>query len=144
MTVIAWDGQTLSSDRQRTIGGTPTTMRKARKVTAPDGRQFLVGCCGRSDFIQMFLAWLAGGERPVFPVTEDFYALVIDQKRRLWVIHDTLIYVQVTGIPHWAIGSGGNYAIGAMQFGATSAEAVRVACRLDVNCGLGVDSVRFA
>ncbi len=144
MTVIAWDGRTLSADRQRTGGGTPTTMRKARKITAPDGRQFLVGCCGRSDFIQMFLNWLDGGEKPALPVTDDFAAIVIDQKRRIWVIHDTLIYVQITGIPHWAIGSGGNYAMGAMEFGATSAEAVRVAHVLDVNCGLGVDSVGFA
>lgn len=143
MTCIAWDCRTLSADRQRTNGGTPTTMRKVRKMTAPDGRKFLVGCCGRSDFIQMFLNWLAGGERPAFPVTEDFAAIVIDQKRRIWVIHDSLTYVQITGIPHWAIGSGGNYAMGAMEFGATSAEAVRVAHALDVNCGLGVDSVRF-
>lgn len=143
MTVIAWDGQTLAADRQRTFGGTPTTMRKARKIVAPDGRVFLVGCCGRSDFIQMFLAWLEGGERPSFPVTEDFAAIVIDQRHRIWVIHDTLIYVEVFGIALWGIGSGGNYAMGAMEHGATAAQAVKVASRLDINCGLGVDCVSF-
>jgi len=35
-----------------------------------------------------------------------------------------------------AIGSGGAYALGAIVAGKTAVEAVRAACKLDVNCGL--------
>jgi len=35
-----------------------------------------------------------------------------------------------------AVGSGSAYALGAMVSGKTAVEAVRAACRLDVNCGL--------
>lgn len=143
MTVIAWDGHTLAGDRQRTHGGTPVAATKVFKIQAPDGRLFLVGAAGRADCTQMFVAWLRGGEKPLMPSNvDDFGALVVDVKRRVWNIHDTLFYVHCSA-KQWAIGSGANYALGAMAAGATAAQAVRIASKLDVHCGLGVDCVTF-
>lgn len=42
-------------------------------------------------------------------------------------------------MPFWAAGSGADYAMGAMAAGKDAKEAVEIACRFDINCGLGVD-----
>lgn len=42
-----------------------------------------------------------------------------------------------------AVGSGGQYAMGAMAAGKTAIEAVRIACRLDNNSGLPIESFKF-
>lgn len=44
----------------------------------------------------------------------------------------------------WAVGSGCDYALGAMKFGATAKEAIAIASELDVNTGLGIDTVDFS
>lgn len=117
-------------------------VRKVHRIQAADGRVFLVGCCGRADHIEAFFAWMRGGEKPSMPLDAEFSALVIDERRRAWNIHDTLIYVRCTA-KRWAIGSGCDYALGAMEAGASAEQAVRIASRLDVHCGFGVNSVRF-
>lgn len=48
------------------------------------------------------------------------------------------------GQSKWAIGSGADYALGAMYAGLSAAEAVMIASKLDTGTGLGVDSVSFA
>ena len=40
-----------------------------------------------------------------------------------------------------AIGSGRDFALAAMHLGQSAVEAVGLACRLDANCGLGVDEM---
>lgn len=42
-----------------------------------------------------------------------------------------------------AVGSGGAYALGAMLAGKNAVEAVKIACRLDNNSGLPVESISF-
>lgn len=44
----------------------------------------------------------------------------------------------------WAVaGTGGSYAAGAILAGKSAIEAVRIACKLDANCGLPVRSVKI-
>lgn len=140
MTVIAFDGKYLVGDRRRTVDGSPMSARKVFKVRANDGRKFLVGCAGCSWDAVAFVRWVSGrGDKPS-PTA--FCAISIDEKNRIWYVAEKLIYHRIT-LPYFAIGSGSDYAIGAMACGKTAAEAVRIAIKLDVHCGNGIDSISF-
>lgn len=143
MTVIAWDGETLAGDRMRVCGGTPVRAdSKVNLIAAPDGRRFLVGCSGCAYMGEVFLAWMRGGDKPSMPHDAEFSAMVIDERRKVWMLSRELVYLQV-GRPQWAIGCGADYALGAMAAGKTAVEAVKITSRLDTNCGMGVRAVRF-
>lgn len=68
--------------------------------------------------------------------------MIIDEKHRVWVADGRRIYTRINH-PYWAIGSGADYALAAMHCGRTAAQAVRLASKLDINSGIGVDCVRF-
>lgn len=142
MTVIAWDGKAMAADRMRLVDGTPMPACKVFKVRSSDGRQFLVGCAGDSWDATQFLKWMRSQADKDKPAPSSLYALVIDEKRRIWLAAEKLIYHEVT-LPFFAVGSGSNYAIGAMAAGKSARQAVRIAARFDNKCGLGVDVVRF-
>lgn len=70
--------------------------------------------------------------------------MLIEQPRWVWYRSDNANRWDLLGAcSGWAIGSGCDYALGAMEAGATAQEAVRIASRLDNQCGMGVDVVRF-
>lgn len=116
--------------------------KKVLRITAPDGRKFLVGCSGCAYASTSFVAWLQGGDKPSLASDVEFCAMVVDERRRVWMLGRELVYLQIN-MPQWAIGSGADYALGAMAAGADPERAVRIASRLDVSCGLGVNVVRF-
>jgi len=139
MTIVAWDGATMAADRMSCYGSTPLIgTRKIHRIESPDKRTFLVGCSGRRDHIEAFMAWLRGGSKPDMQRDDEFSTMVIDPRRRIWLITGTLIYVQISA-KKWGVGCGVDYALGAMAAGATAQEAVRIASKLDINCGGGVD-----
>lgn len=135
MTVIAWDGKTLAADKMATFGGTPVPTTKIFQIGAE-----LIGCSGLVSECLQFVEWYRKGEpadsKPVFE--EGFSALVV-QNGKLYKYERQLVPLHLP-VPVWGAGSGADYAIGAMAAGKTAVEAVEIACRFDVNCGLGVDS----
>jgi hypothetical protein len=149
MTTIAWDGTTLAADACSWSGSARRRVRKVFKVRAPDGRHFLVAFSGEAAFAVAVLAWMRGqGSRPN---CRDFMdpanfgqqcALVIDEKRRVWQLSPTLVYIR-----HYeriyAFGGGHEFAWGALEAGATAREAVQIAIKRSDLAGLGVDTVRF-
>ena len=140
MTTIAWDGRTMSADRQSTYGTTPTKTRKVFKAKHPDGREVIYACSGLTHECQEFTRW-ANGEinQPVFT---DISVICVDRKLRVWQGNSAMQWARVK-VKQWAAGSGADYALGAMAAGKTSAEAVRIASKLDVNTGFGVDTMSF-
>lgn len=142
MTVIAWDGKVLAADRRRTVNGTPMPATKIFKIKSPDGRLFLVGCAGDSFDCGQFVRWMRTANENDKPTTTSLSALVIDEKARAWYLSEKLLYHRVS-VRCWAIGSGADYALGAMAAGRTAPQAVRIASKLDIHCGQGVDVVRF-
>lgn len=68
----------------------------------------------------------------------EFLVLTYDQK--LFTFADPRKWVPV-GDRFYAIGSGSHFAMGAMGFGATPEEAVRVATKLDRGSGFGVSKI---
>jgi len=149
MTTIAWDGKTLAADACSWSGGARRRMRKVFKVTAADGRLFLVAFAGNGSFALAVLAWMRSErDRPdplaFMPQTElpNQCALVIDQQRRVWQLGNELVYTQMRERVY-AFGGGQDFAWGALEAGATAAQAIRIAMRRSDYAGLGVDSVRF-
>lgn len=149
MTTIAWDGTTLAADACSWSGSARRRVRKVFKVRAKDGRVFLVAFAGEAAFAMAVLAWMRGeGVRPNchdFMPVEDCgqqCALVIDEKRRVWQLSPTLVYIR-----HYeriyAFGGGHEFAWGALEAGATAREAVQIAIKRSDLAGLGVDTVRF-
>lgn len=120
-------------------------MRKVYSVTAPDGARYLVAFCGDGHFAQAILNWMRGGEHPgKYPTTDNVVvALVIDQQRRIWRMESTALrYGRVLERLH-ASGAGQDFAIGALEAGASAVQAVRIAIKRSDMAGLGVDWVRF-
>ena len=138
MTTIAWDGRTLAADKQSTWGGTPTRTRKIFRAKHPDGRVMIYGCAGLTQECQAYTRWIDGEiEKPDFT---DISILSIDQKGRIWYANQSMLWARII-TKRWAIGSGCDYALGAMAAGKSAADAIRIASKLDVNTGLGVDTL---
>lgn len=149
MTTIAWDGKTLAADACSWSSGARRRVRKVFKVAAEDGRRFLVAFAGDGSYALAVLAWMRGtGQRP-HPrdfCTEDQLAnqcaLVIDEKRQVWQLGNTLIYSRMRE-SFYAFGGGQDFAWGALEAGASAQQAVRIAIKRSDYAGLGVDAVRF-
>lgn len=144
MTTIAWDGTTLAADRAAWSSGNKYRVRKVARIKAPDGRRFLVAGSGDGSYASHLLAWMKGGPHPgAYPDAGNFtIAVVIDEQRRIWRLDSNLRYMRVRERIH-ACGAGQDYAIGALEAGASARRAVEIAIKRSDYAGLGVDSVRF-
>jgi ATP-dependent protease HslVU (ClpYQ) peptidase subunit len=148
VTCIAWDGEVLAGDRMCTVGGTPipASAPKVHRMRAPNGKVALVGFSGSSAFQAGYLNWMRGGEEPQHKPGEDmkWAIMLVEWPRWVWYRSDSANRWDLFGaMSYWAIGSGCDYALGAMEHGASAREAVRIASRLDNQCGMGLDVVRF-
>lgn len=149
MTTIAWDGECLAADRCSWSGGTRRQVRKTFKITAPDGRRFLVAFAGGQDYSIRILRWMRGEDgrpNPLDYVGADQIhnqcALVVDERRRIWQLGNSLIYTQMRERVY-AFGGGQDFAWGALEAGATARQAVQIAIKRSDYAGFGVDVVRF-
>lgn len=118
--------------------------RRVHKLhVLPD--QSVVAMAGELFVILQAVAWLAGlGEKPNIVAdhrsndctTLEMLRLYPDG--RLTYCQDLTIEHEVVE-DHMAIGSGGNYAMGALDAGASIEDAVRIACRRDPNSAEPID-----
>lgn len=76
------------------------------------------------------------------PNTVDFRVLITDGQS-LWFMPGDFTPVLVDG-PFYAIGSGSDYALGALAAGATPDRAVQIAAQFDNNCGDVCDEIRLS
>lgn len=139
MSVIAWDGKTLASDKRACIGTLIMTTTKIFR-----SRDALVAYAGSADGGEEMLAWFSAGSDPEkFPVSQrdkDSWAglLVVWPNGDIWKYESTPYPVKFHS-QIFAIGSGRDFALAAMHCGKTAEEAVNVACVFDNGCGNGVD-----
>lgn len=147
MTTIAFDGKTLAADRCSWSGATRRAVRKVFKLSAPDGRQFLIAFCGDGSFALAVLVWMRNqGEKPkcqdfgVDPINQ--FAIVIDEKCRIWSLSANLTYSRFYE-RIMALGGGQEFAWGALEAGASAKRAVEIAIKRSDYAGLGVDCVKF-
>ena len=144
MSVVVWDGTVLASDCQVTQVGCRFKSRKLYRVG-----DALVGLVGPTDFAATFLEWFKTGADPAtYPANQKdandwVAALVITPERKVLKYERAPHPFDLTDNPHVAMGSGRDYALGALACGAGARRAVEVACQYDVDCGLGVDALTF-
>jgi hypothetical protein len=141
MTTIAWDGTSLAGDRRSTADGLCRRVRPKISRT-PDGR--LIGLSGASGRCAAMREWLTlpaseRGKQPAFQGREDQAVVALE------VLPDgTLLFHSVDGAvaieePFDAVGSGADFALGAMACGKSAADAVRIAARFDAGTDDSID-----
>ena len=158
MTVIVWDGKTLAADKLCVVGTVKLTVTKIRTYYL-EGSEFLVGVCGDFDLAQEFFNWFGSIreigiiDRYLIDRYESFpsclrdkdvpvSALVIRGDHQVFKYERSPLPMEY-GKGQFAIGSGKEFAIGAMQMGANSFQAVQIANRFDYGCGNGIDELSF-
>lgn len=142
MSVIAWDGTTLAADRQSTMADMRRVVRKIWRLKSGE----LAGITGNEGIGLELVKWYESGADPTkYPpmqATADWGRLTVitltgamDYEQRPWPIKYREKFA--------AWGSGRDYAIGAMAFGASAVQAVKIASRYNALCGLGIDTLRL-
>lgn len=132
MSVAVWDGKTLAADSQAVCAGTRSRLRKI--VKSPDG--FLAAGVGTVSSFIPWLRWVQAGMPPEEQPTslKDATVIIVEPRGRAFLFEGSATRMPLTE-RKWAIGSGADYALGAMAVGADAAQAVRAACRYNVDCG---------
>lgn len=140
MTIIVWDGKTLAADKQLTNNGLKCRTTKIFKISGN-----LVGVTGDFDYAQAMLSWFGSGARPSdFPdhQKEDSKfvgMLVITPDKQILKYERSPHPIDFTECGALCVGSGRDYAYGALYMGATAYRAVEAACEYDNHCGMGID-----
>lgn len=100
----------------------------------------MMGSAGVVMHTEPVLDWIKTGKgKPEIKDDADF-SILIATKEGVWYACNSLFF-HAMGNVRWAIGSGCDYALGAMYAGKNAREAVEIASQLDVNTGLGVDTL---
>lgn len=144
MTTIAWDGTTLAVDRQCVNNGWPNPATKLFRLQ--DGSA--VAGAGELSFIMQMVDWLESGAVPAnFPAAQrdkdDWQPVIVVRDKTVFRYERTPFPLKQEG-KFYAAGSGRDFALATMHLGHDAVKAVEVASALDVNTGMGVDTVRFA
>lgn len=138
MSVVAWDGKTLATDRRICSGDIIHEMSKSRML--PNGE--VVAWTGCVDTGLLMVQWYEDGADPErFPrrqKTSDFANLIVATTNGIREYGQGAIPI-VMDDSFCAWGSGSAIALGALAMGATAEEAARIACRYSSSCGNGID-----
>ena len=148
MTTIAWDGRILASDKRATNGnGQVLITTKIYRIGGSDENIFkgcLFATSGDVAAGRLMLEWFKrGGKTAKFPDRQRDK----DNRSTILVVsqHGELMYFLDSPVPMlpeqnlFTLGSGGEYAMGAMKMGASAIEAVKIACECDCYSGNGID-----
>jgi ATP-dependent protease HslVU (ClpYQ) peptidase subunit len=132
MTTVAFDGTTLAADSQSTTGNIRGHATKIAKNKAG----FLVAGSGSYAVVKVWINWvLAGMPAESQPTNADESSIIIVDPRGHATLFAEIAVAQPMPRKQWALGSGGDLAMGAMAAGADARTAVKIACKLDVYSG---------
>jgi hypothetical protein len=144
MTVIVWDGKSLTTDKQATQSDLMRTVTKSRII-----RGHLCAVAGDWDLAQEMFVWFERGAKPdevppFFRSKEDWVAFVaITPDKRVLKFERSpypMDFTETVENDGWFVfGSGRDFAVGALAMGASPEEAVRIASKYCTTCGNGVD-----
>lgn len=137
MSVIAFKHGVLAAD-SRAYGGNwqASPGQKTKIHLLADGSR--VGITSAAiGTPERFLAWLRAGADPAKWTGDkpECRALMVKPSGEVFLASDSVHFSGPITSDCYAIGSGCDFAMGAMLAGASSEEAVRIACRLDPHCG---------
>lgn len=143
MTIIAYKSGLLCSDS--CIADENVIVGSMKKVTrATDGT--IAGAAGLASSVGSFLSWVEKGRRPRnkpdLTGDEDFAGITVMKDGEVVFYDAPMTPMRVTD-EFFALGSGADVAIGAMEFGADPVDAVRVAIRRKFGCRGPIQAVRL-
>ena len=136
MTTVAYKGGILAFDSKVTSNGDHIGWASKGCKT----NKFILACCGSMSDIAAFMDWMAGGgvmaDKKLFGLERkvEMSALAINKKGCVFSYDDSLYPFQIDA-PFHALGSGSSYAMGAMAFGATAVQGVKIASKWDNGTG---------
>lgn len=147
MTTIAYRDGVIVSDGQVSFGERidQTSLKKVRKING-----CLVGGAGRLSSVLQFFSWfedwsnaqVVQGDSPHVQVfipegldDEDFTGLVVFTDGVIFMYEGGKRCYEILGAQYYAIGSGADFALSAMDAGASAEDAVKVAIKRDVFSG---------
>lgn len=144
MTVIVWDGKVMAADKMAVQGGLKRPVTKIRRING-----HLCAIAGDWDLAQETFEWFAKGADPeklppYYRDKDDWQAMVVITPQGRVLKYERSPYpmeyteaMDTQGF--YAIGSGRDFAAGAIAMGAGAEQAVRIASMLCDSCGMGVD-----
>lgn len=151
MSVIAWDGKSFAADRQGSNGELRFVAPKLkREVYGKEDREeiaILAMTGNQASGLLLMRWWLDGADPKDWPASqrsEDWARLIVWTRYRGVATFEKDPVAILVEDPFMAWGSGRDYALGAMARGATAREAVEIACRFSIYCGLGIDEFSIA
>lgn len=132
MTTIATDGKSIACDGKSCLGSCVTSLTRS-KIYKVDN--YYVGCSGNIDLIEKYIDYLKGaGDLPIRDVNHDTLMVLFLKKNGVFIAEGPNMSIVRIDKIH-AIGSGADFAMGAMCLGASPREAVKVASKYDVYTG---------
>lgn len=132
MTTIAFDGKILSAEGREVVDNLIVS-DKVRKLHYVEGGQFYLAVAGVTNDIPVYEEFFRTGQKPSDEYKFDSEVIIIDSTGH--AMYGTCLNDMTEMDIPFAIGSGGDIAIGAMLAGADAVEAVKIACKKDVYSG---------
>lgn len=139
MTTIAFDGKSVAFDTQSTCGGRISHVDD-KVVEIQNYGIVYAGGSGELDSVHAFQDWVAGGMKPDdYPDlckerADNSCFILINYKGELQEF-ERRPHPVATVVGRDALGSGSDYALGAMAAGKSAEEAVRIAMEYDAYTG---------
>lgn len=143
MTTVAFDGKTFVSDTR--MVAEYYTDGSCRKIF--DIGNFVVGIAGEYSQCLLFVEEFKNSGTdfnkafPMSPVSGMTSMIYNKSNKKLYRYEGSGLPMIVK--PPYAIGSGAAFAIGAMKFGASAEEAVKIAIKFDINSGLPLNKIEI-
>jgi ATP-dependent HslUV protease subunit HslV len=150
MTTAAWDGITLAADTLAAgeSGSCEVTKIHKVKTTGFDDQEetVLFVADGGLEYGPIIAHWIAEGmledQRPPIKAKSDFHAIIIRQNGDVYYMEDALVPIKIHN-KFFSIGSGNNYAMGAMEAGADAEESVKIASKYDPHTNGHIETLSF-
>lgn len=130
MTTIATDGKSMAGDGLVNCGGTITDTEFAKVRRLSDGS--IVGFAGSVYDVETFLFWMENGQSSELKLSENFCALHVTGAG---VFSFDNRGQRIAEPVRATTGSGGDFALAAMDCGLTPEQAVQMACARDIHSG---------
>jgi ATP-dependent protease HslVU (ClpYQ) peptidase subunit len=127
MTTIAWRGSILAADSALTCG---TTLGAATKLLRMRGVAY--GFAGDFAAIRQFIDAVSAGHDPLKIRIKGQFDCLMLRPEGCYLMQSNSYPILWEG-EFWAIGTGSDYALGAMATGATAKRAVQIASIFDPN-----------
>lgn len=137
MTIIAFDGKTISADGFTTCGN-EIVRTDYKKLYGNIGQYKAVAFTGNMSKVESIVQWIIDGEKKTdLDFKADYTVVLIDKDHRVYSVdmNKGFDFKFREADKNNAWGCGCDYAIGAMLAGANSHDAVKIACSKDVYCG---------